>query len=206
MVAHRDLDDHRHQRTLRETGPSEFDVEGSLEGSGIEQAILKGDSRAGLQGAYRGLQGRPRRIGKLKEWARRQAGRGMLHHSTTWQTTRLAPECGSDESRRLVPTGRGKLPQPRCAIASAEPTMPDAAATATTPETRTDLIRRAEIRVPTSDFDADMRCFIDALGFPARSDLARRLPLVRRAIRSRRSDRPGAEHRCRAGGATALRR
>ena len=43
--------------------------------------------------------------------------------------------------------------------------MPDAAATATTPETRTDLIRRAEIRVPTSDFDGDMRCFIDALGF-----------------------------------------
>ena len=43
--------------------------------------------------------------------------------------------------------------------------MPDAAAPATTPETRTDLIRRAEIRVPTSDFDADMRYFIDALGF-----------------------------------------
>ena len=43
--------------------------------------------------------------------------------------------------------------------------MPDAAAPATTPETRTDLIRRAEIRVPTSDFDGDMRCFIDALGF-----------------------------------------
>ena len=43
--------------------------------------------------------------------------------------------------------------------------MPDAAAPATTPETRSDLIRRAEIRVPTSDFDADMRYFIDALGF-----------------------------------------
>ena len=43
--------------------------------------------------------------------------------------------------------------------------MPDAAAPATTPETRTDLIRRAEIRVPTSDFDGDMRYFIDALGF-----------------------------------------
>ena len=33
------------------------------------------------------------------------------------------------------------------------------------PTTRTDLIRRAEIRVPTSDFDGDMRYFIDALGF-----------------------------------------
>ena len=43
--------------------------------------------------------------------------------------------------------------------------MPDTAAPATAPETRTDLIRRAEIRVPTSDFDGDMRYFIDALGF-----------------------------------------
>ena len=43
--------------------------------------------------------------------------------------------------------------------------MPDAAAPATATETRTDLIRRAEIRVPTSDFDGDMRYFIDALGF-----------------------------------------
>ena len=43
--------------------------------------------------------------------------------------------------------------------------MPDTAAPATTPETRTDLIRRAEIRVPTSDFDGDMSYFIDALGF-----------------------------------------
>ena len=43
--------------------------------------------------------------------------------------------------------------------------MPDAAAPTTTPETRTDLIRRAEIRVLTSDFDGDMRYFIDALGF-----------------------------------------
>ena len=43
--------------------------------------------------------------------------------------------------------------------------MPDTAAPPTTPETRTDLIRRAEIRVPTSDFDGDMSYFIDALGF-----------------------------------------
>lgn len=33
------------------------------------------------------------------------------------------------------------------------------------PMTRPGLIRRAEIRVPTPDFDADMRFFIDALGF-----------------------------------------
>ena len=43
--------------------------------------------------------------------------------------------------------------------------MADASPTVTTSETRTDLIRRAEIRVPTSEFDADMRYFIDALGF-----------------------------------------
>ena len=39
--------------------------------------------------------------------------------------------------------------------------MPDDAS----PETRPDLIRRAEVRVPTPDFDADMRFFLDALGF-----------------------------------------
>ena len=43
--------------------------------------------------------------------------------------------------------------------------MQDPATPAAAPETRTDLIRRAEIRVPTSDFDGDMRYFIDALGF-----------------------------------------
>ena len=43
--------------------------------------------------------------------------------------------------------------------------MADASPTVATSRTRTDLIRRAEIRVPTSEFDADMRYFIDALGF-----------------------------------------
>ena len=42
--------------------------------------------------------------------------------------------------------------------------MADASPTVATSRTRTDLIRRAEIRVPTSEFDADMRYFIDALG------------------------------------------
>ena len=43
--------------------------------------------------------------------------------------------------------------------------MADASPTVATSRTRTDLIRRAEIRVSTSEFDADMRYFIDALGF-----------------------------------------
>ncbi len=43
--------------------------------------------------------------------------------------------------------------------------MADASPPVATSRTRTDLIRRAEIRVPTTDFDADMRYFIDALGF-----------------------------------------
>ena len=33
------------------------------------------------------------------------------------------------------------------------------------PRTRTDLIRRAEIRVPSTEFDADTRFFVGALGF-----------------------------------------
>ena len=37
--------------------------------------------------------------------------------------------------------------------------------TVATPGTRADLIRRAEIRVPSAEFDADMRFFVDALGF-----------------------------------------
>ena len=43
--------------------------------------------------------------------------------------------------------------------------MQDAATPAAAPETRPDLIRRAEIRVPTSEFDGDMRYFTDTLGF-----------------------------------------
>ena len=39
--------------------------------------------------------------------------------------------------------------------------MPDDAS----PLTRPDLIRRAEVRIPSTAFDADMRFFIDALGF-----------------------------------------
>ena len=43
--------------------------------------------------------------------------------------------------------------------------MTDAGPTVATLGTPTDLIRRAEIRVPSAVFDADMRFFIDALGF-----------------------------------------
>ena len=43
--------------------------------------------------------------------------------------------------------------------------MPDAATRETASGTRPERIRRAEVRVPTPDFDADMRFFIDALGF-----------------------------------------
>ena len=43
--------------------------------------------------------------------------------------------------------------------------MTDAGPTVATLGTPTDLIRRAEIRVPSAAFDADMRFFIDALGF-----------------------------------------
>lgn len=43
--------------------------------------------------------------------------------------------------------------------------MTDVEPSVATPGTRTDLIRRAEVRVPSAAFDADMRFFIDALGF-----------------------------------------
>lgn len=43
--------------------------------------------------------------------------------------------------------------------------MPDTTRRDAAAATRTDLIRRAEVRVPSAAFDADMRFFIDALGF-----------------------------------------
>ena len=43
--------------------------------------------------------------------------------------------------------------------------MPDATQRDAAAATRTDLVRRAEVRVPSAAFDADMRFFIDALGF-----------------------------------------
>ncbi len=43
--------------------------------------------------------------------------------------------------------------------------MPDAATREAASATCPERIRRAEVRVPTPDFDADMRFFIDALGF-----------------------------------------
>ena len=43
--------------------------------------------------------------------------------------------------------------------------MPDTNRRDAAAATRTDLVRRAEVRVPSAAFDADMRFFIDALGF-----------------------------------------
>ena len=43
--------------------------------------------------------------------------------------------------------------------------MPDATRRDAAAATRTDLIRRAEVRIASAAFDADMRFFIDALGF-----------------------------------------
>ena len=43
--------------------------------------------------------------------------------------------------------------------------MLEAATRRTAAATRTDLLRRAEVRVPTPDFDADLRFFLDSLGF-----------------------------------------
>ena len=73
----------------REPGPSEFDAEVSLEIARIEQAILQGDDRW-LEEQYADLQVGLERIVALKERARRQAGRGLIHRGTTWQTARLA--------------------------------------------------------------------------------------------------------------------
>ena len=80
--------------------------------------------------------------------------------------------------------------------------MPDDAS----PVTRPDLICRAEVRVPTPDFDADMRVLHRRTRIPARPDLARRRARRRGALRTRDVDPSRAERRARSGGATALRR
>ena len=63
----------------------------------------------------------------------------------------------TDAADRSVEWGRDSL-------CHAEP-MPDATRRDAAAAPRTDLIRRAEIRVPSAAFDGDMRFFIDALGF-----------------------------------------
>ena len=73
----------------RDPRPSEFDAEVSLEIARIEQAILKGDVRL-LKEVCGDIQGGLRRMVELKERARRQAGRGLIHRTATWQSARLA--------------------------------------------------------------------------------------------------------------------
>ena len=86
----------------RDPRPSEFNAEVSLEIARIEQAILKGDVRL-LKEVCGDIQGGLRRTVELKERARRQAGRGLIHRTTTWQSARLA--CGRFGlgSRRATP-------------------------------------------------------------------------------------------------------
>ena len=73
----------------RDPRPSEFDAEAGLEIARIEQAILTGDVRL-LKEVCGDIQGGIRRVVELKERARRQAGRGLFHRTTTWQSDRLA--------------------------------------------------------------------------------------------------------------------
>ena len=72
----------------REPRPSEFDAEVGREIARIEQAILKGDIR--ILEEYGGLQSAMKRSVALTKRARRQAGRGLIHSTTTWRTARLA--------------------------------------------------------------------------------------------------------------------
>ena len=73
----------------RDPRPSEFDAEISREIDRVKQAILKGDIRL-LKEVCGDIQGGLRRMVELKEQARRQAGRGLMHRTATWQILRLA--------------------------------------------------------------------------------------------------------------------
>ena len=84
--------------------------------------------------------------------------------------------------------------------------MPDANRRDAAAAPRTDLIRRAEIQVPSVEFDADMQYFIDALGFRLDRIWPADAPALRGAFRTRDSDPPRAEHPARSGSATAPRR
>ena len=73
----------------RDPRPSEYDAEVSLEIARIKQVILKGDLRL-LREVCGDIQGGLRRMVELEGRARRQAGRGLIHRTTTWQSARLA--------------------------------------------------------------------------------------------------------------------
>ena len=68
--------------------PSEFDAEVSREIARIEQAILQGAVQ--ILEEFGGLQAAMKRSVALTKRARRQAGRGLIHRTTTWQSARLA--------------------------------------------------------------------------------------------------------------------
>ena len=72
----------------RESRPSGFDAEISLEVARIEQAILQGTVQ--ILEEFGGLQAAMKRSAVLTKRARMQAGRGLIHRTTTWQTVRLA--------------------------------------------------------------------------------------------------------------------
>lgn len=72
----------------RDPRPSEIDEDTGHEIDRIHQAILKGDVRV-LQ-EYGGLQAAMKRSSVLTKQARRRAGRGLMHRTDTWRTSRLA--------------------------------------------------------------------------------------------------------------------
>ena len=69
--------------------PSEIGEGTRRELARIEQAILAGDVRV-LNDEYGGLQAALKRSIELENRARRRAGRGLMHRTATWSTTRLA--------------------------------------------------------------------------------------------------------------------
>lgn len=93
VAVSRTLDEASRARTVlanwaRHPRPSEIDEETGRDIDRIHQAILKGDVRV-LQ-EYGGLQAAMKRSTALQKQARRRAGRGLMHRTETWRTSRLA--------------------------------------------------------------------------------------------------------------------
>ena len=72
----------------RDPRPSEIDEEIGRDIDRIHQAILNRDVRV-LQ-EYGGLQAAMKHSVALEKQARRRAGRGLMHRTATWRTSRLA--------------------------------------------------------------------------------------------------------------------
>ncbi len=73
----------------RASGLSELDATARRETARIEQAILQGDNRL-LEEKYGSLQYGLDRILELRRQARQQAGCGLIHGGSTWQTVCLS--------------------------------------------------------------------------------------------------------------------